>query len=133
MEHVQQPAAAIQRQRLALGVMVFLAAGTLAFSVMVAVRVRSSVKRRTARILDETYARLVKAQPALFQPQGGAAACSNTPTSTIRPSAAKAMKVLRQRLMQAGIFDPRAVAKFFLVRTVAGGRHCGRDCSSSCR
>ena len=28
------------------------------------------------------------------------------------------MKVLRRRMMQAGIFDPRAVAMFFVARTV---------------
>ena len=34
-------------------VLVFLAAGTFAFSLMAFVRVRNSVKRRTARIMDE--------------------------------------------------------------------------------
>ena len=36
-----------------MGLLVFLAAGTLAFSVMAAIRVRGSVKRRTARILTD--------------------------------------------------------------------------------
>jgi tight adherence protein C len=36
-----------------MGLLVFLAAGTLAFSVMAAVRVRGSVKRRTERILTD--------------------------------------------------------------------------------
>ena len=38
---------------LMLGMLVFLAAGTLAFSVMAAVRVRGSVKRRTSRLSGE--------------------------------------------------------------------------------
>ena len=36
-----------------MAVLVFLAAGTLAFSLMAFVRVRGAVKRRTARIMDE--------------------------------------------------------------------------------
>jgi tight adherence protein C len=39
---------------LVLTMLIFLAAATLAFSVMVAVRVRNSVKRRTTRIVDES-------------------------------------------------------------------------------
>ena len=38
---------------LMVAVLVFLAAGTLAFSIMAAVRVRGSVKRRTQRIMDD--------------------------------------------------------------------------------
>ena len=37
--------------------LVFLAAATLAFSVMAVIRVRGSVKRRTARIMDEARGR----------------------------------------------------------------------------
>ena len=36
-----------------MGLLVFLATGTLAFSVMAAIRVRGSVKRRTSRILTD--------------------------------------------------------------------------------
>ena len=36
-----------------MALLIFLAAGTLAFSLMAAVRVRGAVKKRTARILDE--------------------------------------------------------------------------------
>ena len=97
--------------------LVFLAAGTLAFALMAFLRVRGSVKRRTARISDES--------------SGGAGGRS------LRHSSLKAvarlleyttkhysgtddadMKLLRQRLVQAGIYDPRAVAFFFLARTV---------------
>ncbi|HMA58571.1 MAG TPA: hypothetical protein VKP52_17925 [Pseudolabrys sp.] len=38
---------------LLVGLLIFLAAGILAFSVMAAIRVRGSVKRRTARILSD--------------------------------------------------------------------------------
>ena len=36
-----------------MGLLIFLAAGTLAFSLMAAVRVRGAVKKRTARIMNE--------------------------------------------------------------------------------
>ena len=100
-----------------MAVLVFLAAGTLAFSLMAFIRVRNSVKRRTARIMDEDGR------------QGYS-------TRSLRDSSVKAvtrlieytakhyseandgnMKVLRQRLVQAGIFDPRAVGFFFMART----------------
>ena len=52
--------------------LVFLAAGTLAFSVMAAFRVRGSVKRRTERILtDEERKANYFAFAAAFQPEDG--------------------------------------------------------------
>ena len=48
--------------------------------------------------------------------QGRAARASNTPPSIIRRRNDEDMKVLRRRLIQAGIYDPRAVAYFFLGR-----------------
>jgi tight adherence protein C len=101
---------------LMLTVLVFLAVGTLTFALMAVVRVRGAVKRRTTRLLADESTR--------------------NPTRTLRHSSLKAvshlieyttkhyatanddnMKVLRRRLVQAGIYDPRAVAMFFLVRT----------------
>ena len=98
-----------------LGLLVFLAAGTLAFSLMAYGHARGAVKKRTSRINEE----------------GGPA----TTARSLRYSSVKAvtqlleyttkhysgneenMKVLRQRLIQAGIFDPRAVGYFFIGRT----------------
>ena len=99
-----------------MALLVFLATGTTAFSAMAFVRVRGSVKRRTARIMDEDRA--------------------GKPTRSLRYSSLKAvaqlieyttkhyastnddhMKVLRRRLIQAGIYDPRGVAFFFIART----------------
>lgn len=110
---------------LLIGIMVFLAAATLAFSLMAFARVRGSVKRRAARITED----------------GGR---SDNPRRSLRYSSLKAvtqlieyttkhyagtndenMKVLRQRLIQAGIFDPRGVAFFFFARTaLAVGLAC---------
>ena len=105
------------QQSLLTALMIFLAAGTLAFTVMAVVRVRGSVKRRTERVMEEggrsnpkrslRYASLTAvAQLIEYTTKHYAAANSDN------------MKVLRKRLIQAGIFDPRAVAVFFIGRTM---------------
>jgi tight adherence protein C len=104
---------------LLLTVLVFGATSALAFIVMASVRVRGAVKRRAAGIVA-----------------GGDGPDGNGPQS-FRESGLKAaqrlieyttkhyasidndsMKVLRKRLVHAGIFDPRAVGFFFLARAV---------------
>ena len=61
---------------------------------------------------------------ARLEPEGRASACSTTPPSTIRRATTTSdMKVLRRRLMQAGIFEARAVGYFF----VGAHRACGRS------
>jgi tight adherence protein C len=102
----------------ALGAMVFLAAGTLAFSVMLAIRVRSSVKRRTARILDESSRSADSRRSLRYSSRKLAQQLLDYTNKHYSETGGDTMKVLRQRLVQAGIFDPRAVAMFFLVRTV---------------
>jgi tight adherence protein C len=101
----------------AIGVMVFLAAGTLAFSIMLAVRVRTSVKRRTSRILDETVRNADSKRSLRYSSRKMAQQLLEYTTKHYSESSGGGTKVLRQRLMQAGLFDPRAVAMFFLVRT----------------
>lgn len=101
----------------ALGAMVFLAAGTLAFSIMLAIRVRSSVKRRTARILDESSRSADSRRSLRYSSRKLAQRLLEYTTKHYSESGGDSMKVLRQRLVQAGIFDPRAVAMFFMVRT----------------
>jgi tight adherence protein C len=105
-----------------LGLLVFLAAGMLAFSVMVLIRSRGVIKRRAAGM----------------QAQDGQGSRS------LRHSSAKAaqrlvdytnkhysgtntddMKILRRRLLQAGIYDARAVAFFFLGRTASAVAFAG--------
>lgn len=95
--------------------LVFLAAATLAFAVMAITRARGDVKRRTASIAAEDG--------------------SSNPRRSLRYSSLKAvtqlieytsrhyagindenMRELRRRLIQAGIFDPRGVAYFFIAR-----------------
>lgn len=98
--------------------LVFLAAGTGAFGIMALVRAQGSVKRRAAGI-----GKLVDSEPA-----GGSRSLRHSSlkaaqrvieyTTKHYAGESKAeVKVLRRRMIQAGIYEPRAVAYFFLGRT----------------
>ena len=100
------------------GVLVFLAAGTLAFCIMAVVRVQGSVKRRAAnigRVGDIEGAggnrslrhSSLKVAQRLIEYTAEHYSSGNTEET----------KVLRRRMIQAGLYDPRAVAYFFLGRT----------------
>ncbi|MGE0562984.1 MAG: type II secretion system F family protein [Pseudolabrys sp.] len=105
------------RPELLLGMLVFLAAGTLAFTVMVMVRAKGAVKRRATRILDDAD-RPGRAGGSLRGSSLKAVQQLLEYTTKHYASAnGESMKVLRQRLIQAGIFDPRAVGYFFVIRT----------------
>ena len=101
---------------LVLTMLIFLAAATLAFSVMVAVRVRNSVKRRTTA--SSTRMRARQNARCVIQAARPRKAFSTTPTSTIQAAISKVRGCLRKRLLQAGIFEASAVAKFFIIRAV---------------
>jgi tight adherence protein C len=98
--------------------LVFLAAGTSAFVIMALIRAQGSVKRRAAGI-----GKLVDSEPA-----GGSRSLRHSSlkaaqrvieyTTKHYAGESKAeVKVLRRRMIQAGIYEPRAVAYFFLGRT----------------
>lgn len=98
-----------------LALLVFLAVGTITFATMAFVRARGGVKRRTLGIADEgagkptrslRYSSL-KAMARLLEYTTKHYAETNTDT----------MKVLRTRLICAGIYDSRGVAYFFIART----------------
>ncbi len=100
---------------LLVALLVFLAAGTLAFSVMAVARVRGAVKRRTARIMADD-----KRKSTRSLRHSSLKAVTQLIEYTTRHYAAAeddSMKVLRQRLVQAGIYDTRGVAFFFIIRT----------------
>ena len=100
---------------LLVGLLVFLAAGTLAFSIMAVARVRGSVKRRTSRLMEDD-----KRKPTRSLRHSSMKAVTHLLEYTTKHYAATEddnMKVLRQRLVQAGIYDTRGVAMFFVVRT----------------
>jgi tight adherence protein C len=102
-----------------MALMVFLAVAVAAFGIMAAVHARSSVKRRAAGI-------------PVYSGEREAAEKNSLRGSSVRAvqrlldytnkhySADQAgdAKILRRRMIQAGIFDSRAVAFFFIARTV---------------
>jgi len=95
-----------------LTLVVFLAAGTLAFAVMAVLRSRGSLKRRHARIIDEPR----NSRRALRHSSARAVARIIDYTNKHYSTDQEAMRVLRRRLIQAGIYDPRGVALFFAGR-----------------
>jgi len=99
------------------GLFIFLAAGTLAFAVMALTRARGDVRRRSASInagAGSQHSRRslryssVQAVTRLLEYTNKHYTGVNDET----------MRALRKRLIQAGVFDPRGVAFFFIGRTV---------------
>jgi tight adherence protein C len=100
-----------------MSLLIFLAAGTLAFAVMLVLRAREAVRRRAVRVgIDEEASggrralrhSGVRAAQKLIE-------YANKHYSSVET---KDIKVLRQRLMRAGIYDPRGPAIFFLARII---------------
>ncbi|HTP90648.1 MAG TPA: type II secretion system F family protein [Xanthobacteraceae bacterium] len=100
-----------------LSVMVFLATSTIAFATMLGIRAREAVRRRAAQVnVDEN------------SPHGGRSLRSSGlrtaqklldyTTQHYSSGDSKDAKVLRQRLIQAGIYDPRATGYFFFARFI---------------
>jgi tight adherence protein C len=100
-----------------LTVLVFLAAATLAFCVMAAVQIRGSVKRRAAGLASTVeyvdrprslrHSSFKLAQNLIEYASKHYASGSEDDT-----------KVLRSKMIKAGIFDPRAMGYFFMGRIV---------------
>jgi len=106
------------RASMMVAMLVFLAAGTLAFTLMAMLRVRGAVKRRTSRIVMEESERAANAKRSLrYSSVQAVARLIEYTTKHYASANDENMKTLRRRLIQAGIFDPRAVAFFFLIRT----------------
>jgi tight adherence protein C len=100
-----------------MGLLVFLAAGTMAFSVMAFARVRGSVKRRASRIVDDFERGGNPKRSLRYSSLKAVSHLLEYTTKHYSTSNDENMKVLRRRLIQAGIYDPRGVAFFFIGRT----------------
>jgi tight adherence protein C len=100
-----------------LALLVFLATTVPTLSVMLAVRARGSVRRRTAGIAELSG----EADPRALRATSLKAVQSLLDYTTKHYAATDKdkgeMKVLRRRMVQAGIFDSRAIAYFFVART----------------
>jgi tight adherence protein C len=100
-----------------MALLIFLAAGMLAFSLMVAVRVRGAVKKRTARLMDDEERKANHGRSLQYSSARALGKLIEYTTKHYSDSNEGNMKVLRRRLVQAGIYDPRGVAFFFIGRT----------------
>jgi tight adherence protein C len=100
-------------------VLVFLAAGTFAFSIMAVVRVQGSVRRRAANLgqFDETGRSSGGARSLRYSSLKAAKRVIDYTNKHYASGNSDQTKVLRRRMMQAGIYDAHAVAYFFLGRT----------------
>lgn len=96
--------------------LVFLASATLAFSIMAVLRVRGSVKRRAAGIsaigMDADGSGSLRGSS-----RKAAQRLIDYTTRHYSTDDSKDVKILRQRLIRAGIFDSSGVAYFFIART----------------
>ena len=99
-----------------LALLVFLAAATLAFCTMAAVQIRGSVRRRAAS-LSPTIEYGDRPRALRHSSFKLAQNLIEYATRHYASSDEGDMKVLRGRMIKAGIFDPRAVGYFFFART----------------
>ncbi len=102
-----------------LTLMVFLATATLTFAMMAMVRVHGAMRRRTAGINEKLTDEAASFRQHAQQKAGFKAAERIIAYAQKHYGAddSKDMKVLRKRLVLAGIYDPRGIAVFFLTRT----------------
>jgi tight adherence protein C len=102
---------------LMLSILIFLATGTLAFAVMLGIRAREAVRRRAVRVgLDEGAAG--GRRSLRFSGLKAAQKLIDYTTQHYSSADSGDMKVLRQRLVAAGIYDPHAAAYYFLTRAI---------------
>jgi len=102
---------------LILSVLVFLAATFAAFGIMAAVQLRGAVKRRAAGIAFDGDVQSENGSRSLRNSSMKAAQrLIDYTTKHYSALDDNNMKLLRRRLVQAGIFDSRGVAFFFLAR-----------------
>jgi tight adherence protein C len=99
---------------LLLGLLVFFAVGMVAFAVMALMRARGAVRRRAAGMFEEDG----DGRGLRDSSKKAAQRLLEYTNKHYKASSTGEMKVLRQRLIQAGIFDARAVGFFFFARTV---------------
>src|SRR5579859_1021519 len=97
--------------------LVFLATGTLAFSVMAFARVRNAVKRRATGIRHENEQAEASSRSLRYSSLKAVSKLLEYTTKHYGTVNDENMKILRRRLIQAGIYDSRAVAYFFITRT----------------
>jgi tight adherence protein C len=96
--------------------LVFIPTATVSFFLMRTVRAQGSVKRRASGITSDMLMSSGDSRSLRHTSVKAAQRLIDRTTKHYSASDDKNMKMLRQRLVQAGIFDPRAVGFFFLAR-----------------
>jgi tight adherence protein C len=99
---------------LLLRVLVFLAVATVAFAVMVAMRAREAVRRRAAQV----NAGSGHSQGLQHSGMRAAQRIVDYANKHYASLGTEELKLLRRRLLNAGIYNPQAVAYFFLARAL---------------
>jgi tight adherence protein C len=104
---------------LILAATIFIATATLMFGILASIRLRGVVRKRAADAGRETLEPVDCGRGSL-RDSGMKAVQQLIDHATKHYSTLDEsnMKILRHRLVQAGIFDPRAVGFFFLVRAI---------------
>ncbi len=101
-----------------LRVLVFLSASTLAFAVMIGVTAREAVRRRAARIGPDEQSAYGGRRSLRHASLKAAQKLIDYTTRHYAADDGKDVKMLRHRLVQAGIYDPRGASYFFFARLV---------------
>jgi tight adherence protein C len=102
-----------------MSLLVFLAAATLAFGVMATLHVRGAVKRRAAGVAADGPEPSDDKRSLRYASRKAAAKLIDYTTRHYASDDPGDKRQLRQRLVQAGFLDSRAVAFFFIARLAA--------------
>jgi len=96
---------------------IFLVIGAISFLILGLVQARTAVKERAARIVLDERERVQNSKRSLrYSSLKAVTQLIEYTTKHYSSTNDEKMKVLRRRLIQAGIYDPRAVGYFFFVR-----------------
>ena len=98
--------------------LVFIPTATVSFFLMRTVRAQGSVKRRASGITSDMLMSSGDGRSLRHTSLRAAQRLIDRTTKHYSAFDDKTMKMLRRRLVQAGIFDPRAVGFFFLARGI---------------
>jgi tight adherence protein C len=98
-----------------LRMLIFLAAAMVAFAVMIGIHARDGLRRRMARVNLDDAANNDR-RSLQFSSARTAQRLIDYVTKHYTSADGENVKVLRRRMLQAGIYDPHAVAYYFMAR-----------------
>ena len=116
MDLVSTIAATVGDTHLMLNVLIFLTASTLVFSLLNSVFAREAVRRRAARVGIAEDGSADNRRSLRYSGLRAAQKLVDYTTKHYSESGSTDLKALRQRLLQAGVYDTHAAAYYFLAR-----------------